>query len=144
MARARLEHGLLRMLDANLNRASEGLRTAEDVFRFVSGSARLSREARSLRHFIRRTVLGAVPYARLLAERDSARDPGRARWKAARRSTRDLLSANLRRAQESARVLEEGLRLGGRPAAVRAMQAARFRLYALESASARCRSRTSR
>jgi thiamine-phosphate pyrophosphorylase len=129
------------MLDANLNRASEGLRAAEDVLRFVARSAPLSGEARALRHLVRRTVLGAIPAGRLLASRDSAHDPGRGRWEATRRSTRDLLSANLRRAQESARVLEEGLRLAGRPAATRSMQAVRYRLYGLEAAAAPARRR---
>ncbi|MEK7475851.1 MAG: thiamine-phosphate pyrophosphorylase [Candidatus Coatesbacteria bacterium] len=132
----RLDQGLLRMLDANLNRASEGLRAAEDVLRFVRLDAKRSGEARALRHLVRRTVLGVIPAGHLLEARDSAHDPGRGRWQAARRSTRELLAANLRRAQESARVLEEGLRLAGRPAAVRAMQAVRYRLYRLESAAA--------
>jgi thiamine-phosphate pyrophosphorylase len=125
------------MLDANLNRASEGIRAAEDVLRFVHSSGRLSGEARDLRHAIRRAVLEAFPVDRLVAARDSGRDPGRGRWRAGRGTTADLLFANLRRAQESARVLEEGLRLANRPAGVRAMQSARYRLYGLESASAR-------
>lgn len=124
------------MLDANLNRASEGLRTAEDVLRFVKGEARLSGEARKLRHAMGRIVTAAVPAASLLAARDASRDPGRGRWKGTRRSTADLLLANLRRAQESARVLEEGLRLLSRPRGVREMQAARYRLYGLEAEAA--------
>ena len=129
--------GILRMLDANLNRASEGLRVAEDVFRFALGHAALSAEARALRHGLRRAVLPAVSSARLLAARDSAGDPGRTRWHADRKSCSDLVHANLRRAQESARVLEEGLRIAGSPRAVRALQAVRYRLYSLEAAAGR-------
>ena len=142
--RKRDTDGILRMVDANLNRASEGLRVAEDVLRFVRGHAALSGEARALRHGLRRAVLTVTPAVRLLAARDSARDPGRTRWRADRRSATDLLFANLRRAQESARVLEEGLRIAGPPRAVRALQALRYRIYSLERAAGRAIGRRKR
>jgi len=41
---------LLRMIDANLNRSSEGLRVLEDVARFLLNDAGLSQRLRTLRH----------------------------------------------------------------------------------------------
>ena len=41
---------LLRLVDANLNRASEGLRVVEDVSRFILDDNRLFLKLRDLRH----------------------------------------------------------------------------------------------
>lgn len=125
---------LLRMADANLNRGMEGLRVAEDVLRFARRDAAGSAEARRLRHALRRVAGGLGPRARLVGARDAARDPGRGRVTAGpRRSARDLLAANLRRAQESTRVLEECSRALGRAVAAGAFQRIRYALYRLES-----------
>ncbi len=125
---------LLRMADANLNRAMEGLRVAEDVLRFVRRSAPLSAEARRLRHALARAGGALGARSALLAARDAAGDPGRGRSGAGpRHSARDLLAANLRRAQEAVRVLEEVCRAGARPAGAREFQRVRYALYRLES-----------
>ena len=42
--------GMLRLLDANLNRAAEGLRVADDLARFVLDDAGLSGEFKAIRH----------------------------------------------------------------------------------------------
>ena len=125
---------LFRMIDANLNRASEGLRVTEDVLRFVLDRRVLSGEARRLRHEAESAVRLAAPRAVLVAARDTAGDVGRRRWRTRDRrgGTRDLLAANLRRAQESARVLEEAARALHRPAAVLRLQRWRYGLYAFE------------
>ncbi|MFQ5925353.1 MAG: thiamine phosphate synthase, partial [Dehalococcoidia bacterium] len=41
---------MLRLIDANLNRISEGLRLLEDVARFLVNDAALSEQLKSLRH----------------------------------------------------------------------------------------------
>ncbi len=126
--------GLARMIDANANRAREGLRVVEDVLRFVRVDAALSGEARRLRHVVTAAVTALGPARTLLAARDARSDPGRARWRGGtRQDAGALLRANFRRAQEAVRVLEEGARLALKAGPARRLQAIRYRLYALES-----------
>lgn len=66
--------GLLRMIDANSNRAAEALRTLEDVARFISGSGFLANRLKSIRHRIRATV-AEVGSLELAASRDAPHDP---------------------------------------------------------------------
>ena len=132
--RKRKEAPIHRMLDANANRAGEGLRVAEDVLRFSLGNSRLSSEARKIRHDISRHASEIAPRRVLLASRDSVGDPGAGRFSSSRPRTglAGLLTANFRRAQESVRVLEECSRLAGRTSLVRNLQADRYALYTLE------------
>ncbi len=102
----------LRLLDANLNRASEGLRVLEDLARFAVNDEVLSRELKTARHELARLALPLD--ARLLSWRDSATDVGRESTLRAGVPERDLLSvvrANAKRAEESLRVIEELARL---------------------------------
>jgi len=126
-----------RMADANGNRAAEGLRAAEDILRFLRDDARLSAEARRLRHALRREAGALAPPGKLLAARDARRDVGAGRHRGGqpRRDWRGALAANLRRAQEAARVLEEVARLAGRGAGARRLQRLRYAVYRLEAAA---------
>jgi thiamine-phosphate pyrophosphorylase len=109
----------------------------EDLARFVLRDAGLARRWRALRHGLD-AALRAVPFAaELLPARDSARDVGREDYRGRgvagpRRSLRDLATANARRLEEAARVLEEHLRCAGQPNAAAAARAARFSAYRLE------------
>lgn len=124
---------LLRVYDANLNRAREGLRVCEEVARMVLDDAVLTGKCRRLRRQVHAAgvLLGG---SRLVAGRDSHRDVGRPELRGpvkTHRGTRDLLTANLRRVQEALRVLEEFGRVRS-AAASRAFSALRFRSYTLE------------
>jgi len=102
---------LNRLLDANLNRASEGLRVLEDVARFVANDGPLSRELRGMRHALAEMMKSAD--VRLLSGRDSVADVGRESGLRVG-GKRDLLSvirANAKRVEESLRVIEEVARL---------------------------------
>lgn len=125
---------VLRVADANLNRASEGLRAAEDVLRFCLDRAALSREARLARHAVRAAGQVLASDVALRRARDARGDVGRRRsTPGTRRGTPgEMLAANLRRAQESVRVLEEVAHIAGRPRAAALFQAVRYRLYTLE------------
>jgi thiamine-phosphate pyrophosphorylase len=119
-----MEPGLLRILDANFNRAREALRVLEDVARFRDDDARTQAELRALRH---RLSSMERRYGRALVRaRDSAADVGR---EAAtdRRDAEGLSAANFKRAQEALRVLEEAGASGA--------QALRFALYELETST---------
>ncbi len=109
-----------RMLDAAADRASEGLRVAGEVVRFYLEDAALTARLRTLRQGLW-AILESLPGARerMLAARDSGRDPGRQLPSGARPADAALLfSTNLHRAQESLRCVEEVLRtLDPEPAA---------------------------
>ena len=124
----------LRIVDANYNRAKEALRVAEDFSRFLLNDRRLTARFKRSRHELTRILLRLpIPYRRLVAARDSVRDVGRSRGIRDRRSPRwqDAMTANLKRAEEALRVLEELARLIS-PRAARSFEDLRFRIYELE------------
>jgi thiamine-phosphate pyrophosphorylase len=124
----------LRVLDANLNRAREGLRVLEDTARFVWERPKVFAALRALRHELDRVTRRAYP--KLVAARDSGSDMGRRRPERARRDARGLVAANFRRAEEAVRVLEEYGKVFS-PAAASRFKAIRYRLYAAEKGSLR-------
>jgi thiamine-phosphate pyrophosphorylase len=101
------------MIDANLNRSSEGLRVLEDVARFLLNDAELTQRLRTLRHDLARQTQSLN--LRLLSERDSEHDVGRLQSRdkqLTREATSlagflDLVTANAKRVEESLRVMEE-------------------------------------
>lgn len=123
---------VLRLLDANANRALEGARVCEEVVRFHVESAHAFHRLRSLRHAIAEAIrsLPVSPVERARA-RASDRDVGR-RARASRvGSLEQLVVINLQRVKESLRTLEEVSRLIA-PRAVAQFQRLRFRTYEVE------------
>ncbi|MEW6573579.1 MAG: thiamine phosphate synthase [Bacillota bacterium] len=120
---------LYRLLDANLNRACEGLRVLEDVARFMLGDATLSKTIRGARHELRRAAPN-LP-GDLLSARDVSGDFGTAYREASHLGTSSFVTANARRVQEAARVLEETARCL-MPEAVETFKRTRFLAYELE------------
>lgn len=121
----------LRILDANLNRAREALRVLEDLARFDRDDGALADAFKEARHALDRR---ARPHAaEFLAARDSDRDVGRDsdRPVTAPRRPAEVASANLKRAQEALRSIEEAAK-GRYPALSAEAHAGRFRLYSLE------------
>jgi len=127
-----VDKGLARLLDANFNRAREGLRVCEDVLRFVKNSKTGAMELKQIRHRIS-AILKHSSFSGLLAARDSGGDVGRGAQalEAKRRDWHDLYAANLQRSKEAVRVLEEVSKLE-RPAAARSFKKIRFQIYAHE------------
>ncbi|MGM0442981.1 MAG: hypothetical protein ACQEQV_02220 [Fibrobacterota bacterium] len=129
------EHRVYRVLDANLNRLREGLRVIEEYFRFcLPGEGSQLSRLKEMRHALQdfETEIGRN---HLLARRDSEKDPlseGMSAREEQRAGLNDLLAANLRRCQESARVLEEYGKVCGYTATVRGAKEMRFSLYTLE------------
>ena len=119
----------LRVIDANLNRAREGLRVIEDTARFVTGSGRAFGELRAARHALDRITRSIYPA--LLEQRDSRSDEGRTIREGKRKGMRALLAANFRRVEESLRVLEEYGKLVS-PGAAPLFKRLRFKMYILE------------
>ena len=123
---------LVRVLDANINRAQEALRVCEDVVRLGLSSSGPFRRLRALRHALGDAVrrLPVSPLERLHA-RDTLRDPGRRARPASVASLEQLLLINFQRTKEALRVLEESSRLVA-PRYVTSFQQLRFRTYDVE------------
>ncbi len=126
---------LVRMLDANLNRAREGLRVVEDWFRFMRESD-LAERWRTLRHRFSRLEgrlrgrVGEVPFQRAVED-----DPGRENPSRAYSSELEVLQANLSRIKSAVRVVEETCRALAPGDLVGEWQAFRFAVYELEADS---------
>ena len=124
-----------RVLDANLNRAKEGLRVCEEIARFLRKDPLLTHRCQRLRYALDKAA-APIPKSKLLGARDSRRDVGRPEKRGGTRphgKVSDLLAANLKRVQEALRVLEEFSRLA-HPASSRAFGSLRFKVYSLEQA----------
>ncbi len=122
----------LRVLDAEGNRAAEGLRALEEVARFVLDDAATAAALKELRHRLR----AAMPPT-AVAARDTAGDVGvgvRAGDEMSRANLVALVRANAARVQEATRCAEEFAKLAHAPAYAEACAAARYAVYRLELA----------
>lgn len=124
------------LLDANFNRAREALRVCEDLERFGSRSKERTERLRALRHGVT-AILKKLPRKDLLAGRDIAADSGKAphAFEKRRSDIADVYFANLQRAKESLRVLEEVLKLAD-PALSARIKRIRFEVYDHEKSKA--------
>lgn len=98
---------IYRVIDANLNRLREGLRVVEDIQRYVFDDAATAGWLKNLRH------KSKIDQSEFLNFRDAANDVLKTSTKSeqVRENLDSILLANLKRAQESARVLEECFKL---------------------------------
>lgn len=126
-----MTRALDRLVDANGNRAAEGLRVLEDVARFLLDDVHLAELAKTHRHAVRAVIPPAA-----VAARDTAGDVGtRLTASDEMRRTRlvDLVRANAARVQEALRAVEEALKLLGQATGAAAVEAARYAVYRLET-----------
>lgn len=124
----------MRMLDANVNRAREGLRVMEDAARFGLDDAALCGELKAIRHDLRAALDAAgVVYSDLMAARDTPGDVGTTiatEAEGRREGMRGIAAAAGSRSGEALRVIEECLKArGARAEAARAVEAIRYRAY---------------
>lgn len=132
MANKGARHSALRILDANGNRAREGLRVCEEVLRLGVGAPSRFRRVRSLRQSLNRQLRRLpVRSEELLRARDVRHDPGRRLPPTRVGSLGQVLLINLQRTKEALRVLEECVRLLA-PREVKGFQRLRFRTYDVE------------
>ncbi|PHO12110.1 thiamine-phosphate pyrophosphorylase [Malaciobacter halophilus] len=98
----------LRLIDANLNRLREGIRVVEDIFRYIYDDKITASKLKELRHQSR-----IDNYKDLLQSRDIKNDVLKKSTNSEqnRKNLESILIANFKRAQESARVLEEFCKL---------------------------------
>lgn len=126
---------VLRIVDANINRAAEGLRLLEDVARLLLDDGGLTGRLKTMRH-------GLAPgdwqlQLGLIGSRDAAGDVGMDASVTGESGERGLAAtvvANARRAQESLRTLEEMAKLPELSARLdsEAFKHTRFELYSVE------------
>jgi thiamine-phosphate pyrophosphorylase len=126
---------LFRILDASLNRATEGLRVVEDYARFALDDRFLTGEAKTLRHDLAAAAT-AFPSLDRHAARDTVHDVGTGLTTPAEHARSDMWAvclASLKRTEQSLRSLEEYAKLTD-PAFAQSMESLRYRLYTLEKA----------
>jgi thiamine-phosphate pyrophosphorylase len=121
---------LFRILDANLDRAREGMRVIEEWCRFGLNDEAMTSQFKHLRQSLAQWHSDEIRLAR-----DTPGDPGTALThpqETARYGLSDVLQANFARIQEALRVLEEYGKLYS-PQMAAACKQMRYQLYTLDS-----------
>jgi thiamine-phosphate pyrophosphorylase len=125
-----IESAVLRILDANLDRAREGLRIIEEWGRFGLDDEQTINACKQMRQALAKWHTQTIRNAR-----DTERDRGTQithPQEAQRQSLEQLLSANFARTQEALRVLEEYSKLYNTEMAAACKQM-RYQVYILET-----------
>ncbi len=128
-----MERAIYRIIDANFNRAREGVRIIEEFCRFALNCSPLSERAKQLRHELS-TVIDKLDTGRLISSRDTLGDVGIGKT-VDKQLTRDNLSdcftAACKRLTEALRTLAEMTQTLNRPVA-EAIEKLRYEAYTLE------------
>lgn len=130
----RINKDILRVLDANFNRAKEAIRVCEDILRFNCNCADITKGFKVVRHQISRSLkLLGFKEMDFLAKRNIIKDVGKPNFSLEfrRSSIADIFFANVSRIKESIRVMEEFSKLINKRAAAD-FKKLRYRIYQLE------------
>jgi hypothetical protein len=121
-----------RIIDANFNRAKEGLRVCEDICRFILDAKNPTRNYKIIRHELTR-IMKASKFMQVICSRDIAGDVGSGSTidELKRRDWMDIFYANSQRIKESIRVLEEFAKLRHKRFSGK-LKVLRYKIYALE------------
>ncbi len=125
----------LRIIDANLNRAGEGLRVLEEIARLLLNEVTLTQQLKTMRHEL---IIGdRVFQQQLIKSRDSESDVGIDMEVLGEEKERELtmvVVANSKRVQESLRTLEELAKIPDTTVKLDSekFKQARFALYTIE------------
>ena len=119
---------IYRIIDANINRASEALRVLEDWVRFAKNNNITSEKLKNIRHNINNII---STHPNLILSRESINDTGRTIENNSQRgSVKDIIRANCKRTEEALRVLcEYGQLLN---IDIKFLENARYEIYTLE------------
>ncbi|HEA46995.1 MAG TPA: thiamine-phosphate pyrophosphorylase [bacterium] len=130
-----MKEEIYRIFDANINRAREGLRVCEEVARFSLCDERLTKKLKGIRHQVTKIIQSLkIDTKRLFAIRDVRKDVGARTYpksEGRRRSYQDIVTSNMKRVEESLRVLEEFTKKIN-PSAGARFKRLRFQAYDLE------------
>jgi len=119
-------------MDVNFNRATEGLRVVEEIARFVIEDKKITLAVKTLREELSRAIRSSHG---LLGARKALEDVGRVlytRGEGSRADLESIFKANIKRAQEAIRCLEEFSKLID-PALGKKFKRMRFKLYDIET-----------
>lgn len=132
-----MNSAVLRLLDANANRAREGLRVLEDYARFMLNDDELSARLKGLRHELRAALAAWLDEA--ILRRDTPGDVGtdnKTDAELRRTDVADVVAAAGKRVGEALRAIEEFAKTVG-PANAAAVETIRYRFYDVEQVVAR-------
>ena len=123
---------LLRIVDANFNRAKEGLRVCEDICRFTIDNKNLTRNFKSVRHKLTE-IISSLKLKTVIVARNIEGDIGKGSTVSEfkREKLFDIFIANSQRVKESVRVLEEFSKLLNKKLA-QDLKSLRYKIYAYE------------
>jgi len=126
-----MRNDLHRIIDANINRASEALRVIEEWARFSKDSIRISEKLKKIRHCINTSFL---ENNNLILSRESNLDIGKEIENTSKKNTiRGIIRANCKRAEEALRVLSEyGQLLNISESDIKNLELNRYEIYTLE------------
>jgi thiamine-phosphate pyrophosphorylase len=132
------DKSLYRILDANFNRAKEGLRVGEDLCRYVWNQTALTRTFKNLRHELTEIIMG-LGIDKAVEARYIQGDVGRATTisESKRTDIKAVFAANVQRVKESLRVLEEVTKLIDVRISSK-LKVLRYKVYALEQKAIGC------
>jgi thiamine-phosphate pyrophosphorylase len=125
----------LRIIDANFNRATEGLRVVEEHCRFALSDRHLTERCKLLRHDLT-AALATIPSEQLHVARETQADVGTAVTTPAegsRKSLAHIAAANWQRVEQALRAIEEYVKLLG-PEIAPPIEALRYQAYTLAKA----------
>ena len=126
---------IARIIDANTNRAREGIRVLEEVVRFILDDAEASKQLKQIRHGLITAVEGfGFSRSELLESRDSEADVGRkiqGTLESDRESIEDIIASNFSRIAEALRAIEEFGKLVD-PKSAEKIKDLRYEVYTLE------------
>ena len=134
---------IYRIIDANLNRAREGLRVCEDTARFILNNSNLTLRFKRIRHRLTE-ISKRLPSSptQLIKARNSQDDIGKYLFapdqkKYNKRRVKEIFIANIRRTEEAMRVLEEFSKTIDKETSDNFAKL-RFKTYALEKETLGC------
>ena len=123
-----------RLLDANINRVSEGIRVVEDVARFVYNQKEFSKELREKRHYLRKLFIQKDND--FLNSRDTKKDVGIEITKDSlldkKSNIKHVVLGNFKRIQEGLRSIEEISKISCDYSISKEVEALRYSFYNLE------------
>ena len=125
---------MYRIIDANLNRAAEGLRVIEEITRFVYQDIKATKNIKELRHKIRKSAKQFDDL--LINQRDSSMDCGfeisQKEKSTDKTDIKNLAIKNFKRVEEALRVIEENFKTQGYNNLAKEYEKYRFLSYDIE------------
>ncbi|MFN3551041.1 MAG: thiamine-phosphate pyrophosphorylase [Endomicrobiia bacterium] len=124
-----MNKNILRIIDANVNRSTEGIRVVEEILRFVYKDEKTYKKLRIIRHEIPKLFINFYPHSVL--QRNSYIDPGKKSKEKKYKNIKHIVISNFHRVSESLRVLEEIAKML-QPKKVQKIKNLRYKIYDLE------------